>query len=132
MDYKYIEQLLDRYFEAETTLKEEQILKAFFEQSEEELPESLRQYKPLFAAITNHDGYVCGKDFLYPTYWTIRQSGYTPDESMAGTIKSLLAENWDERVSDFNRANCGPLTEKNDYFIDRDHAGGFLNMKSSP
>ena len=27
MDYKYIEQLLDRYFEAETTLKEEQILK---------------------------------------------------------------------------------------------------------
>lgn len=84
--------------------------------------------KPLFAAITNHDGYVCGKDFLYPTYWTIRQSGYTPDESMAGTIKSLLAENWDERVSDFNRANCGPLTEKNDYFIDRDHAGGFLNI----
>ena len=39
MDYKYIEQLLERYFEAETTLKEEQILKAFFEQSEEELPE---------------------------------------------------------------------------------------------
>jgi hypothetical protein len=36
MDYKYIEQLLDRYFEAETPLKEEEILKAFFEQSEEE------------------------------------------------------------------------------------------------
>ena len=29
MDYKYIEQLLDRYFRAETTLQEEQILKAF-------------------------------------------------------------------------------------------------------
>ena len=51
MDYKYIEQLMDRYFEAETTLKEEQILKAFFEQSEEELPESLRPYRELFAAF---------------------------------------------------------------------------------
>ena len=61
MDYKYIEQLLDRYFEAETTLKEEQILKAFFEQSEEELPESLRQYKPLFAAMEQDE--TLGDDF---------------------------------------------------------------------
>ena len=51
MDYKYIEQLMDRYFEAETTLKEEQILKAFFEQSDEELPESLRPYREIFAAM---------------------------------------------------------------------------------
>ena len=51
MDYKYIEQLLERYFEAETTLKEEQILKAFFEQNDEDMPESLRQYRSLFEAI---------------------------------------------------------------------------------
>ena len=51
MDYKYIEQLMDRYFEAETTLKEEQILKAFFEQNDEDMPESLRQYRSLFEAI---------------------------------------------------------------------------------
>ena len=51
MDYKYIEQLLERYFEAETTLKEEEILKTFFSQPEEELPQALQQYKPLFDAL---------------------------------------------------------------------------------
>ena len=61
MDYKYIEQLLERYFEAETTLKEEQILKAFFEQSEEELPEELRQYRSFFAALEQEE--MLGDDF---------------------------------------------------------------------
>lgn len=48
MDYKYIEQLVDRYFEGETSLEEEQILRKFFGQ--EELPEHLRQWQPLFCA----------------------------------------------------------------------------------
>lgn len=61
MDYKYIEQLLDRYFEAETTLKEEQILKAFFEQSEEELPEALHPYRELFASLQQDE--MLGDDF---------------------------------------------------------------------
>ncbi len=61
MDYKYIEQLLERYFEAETTLKEEQILKAFFEQSEEDLPQELRQYRSLFAAMMQNE--TLGDDF---------------------------------------------------------------------
>ena len=30
MDYKYITQLLERYWEGTTSLEEEQILKAFF------------------------------------------------------------------------------------------------------
>ena len=47
LDYKYIEQLLERYFECETTLEEEKILRTFFCQNE--LPESLRQYRDLFA-----------------------------------------------------------------------------------
>ncbi|MBO7109721.1 MAG: hypothetical protein J6V97_06460 [Prevotella sp.] len=51
MDYKYIEQLLDRYFRAETTLQEEQILKAFFAQGAEDMPQELQQYAPLFAAF---------------------------------------------------------------------------------
>ena len=34
MDYKYIEQLLERYFAAETSLEEEHILRAFFSQKE--------------------------------------------------------------------------------------------------
>ena len=32
MDYKYIEQLMDRYWECETSLEEEQILRTFFSQ----------------------------------------------------------------------------------------------------
>ena len=46
MDYKYIEQLLERYFQCETTLKEEEILSAFFAQ--EDVPVWLTKYKTLF------------------------------------------------------------------------------------
>ena len=46
MDYKYIEQLLERYWEANTTPQEENILRAFF--SQDVLPEHLAQYQPLF------------------------------------------------------------------------------------
>ncbi len=48
MDYKYIEQLLDRYFEGETTLQEEQILKTFFAQEHPEMPQEVAQWAPLF------------------------------------------------------------------------------------
>lgn len=47
MDYKYIEQLIARYFEAETSNAEEDILRSFFRQSS--LPRHLEQYAPLFA-----------------------------------------------------------------------------------
>ena len=42
MDYKYINQLLDRYWKAETSLEEEEILRAFF--SQDELPAELKPY----------------------------------------------------------------------------------------
>lgn len=51
MDYKYIEQLVERYFQCETTLQEEQILRAFFAQDETDVPAGLRQYRPVFAAL---------------------------------------------------------------------------------
>lgn len=47
MDYKYINQLLDRYWQGLTSLEEEHILHAFF--SQEEIPAELRPYQPLFA-----------------------------------------------------------------------------------
>lgn len=50
MDYKYIEQLLDKYFECQTTLEEEQILRAFFAQ--ENVPAHLLQYRELFVSQT--------------------------------------------------------------------------------
>ena len=47
MDYKYINQLLERYWNCETSLGEEGILRAFF--SQKDVPAELRQYQPLFA-----------------------------------------------------------------------------------
>lgn len=47
MDYTYIEQLLDKYFECETSLGEEQILRAFFAQ--EDVPVRMLSYRRLFA-----------------------------------------------------------------------------------
>ncbi len=47
MDYKYINQLLDRYWRGETSLEEEQILRSFFSQLC--VPEELAKFRPLFA-----------------------------------------------------------------------------------
>lgn len=60
MDYKYIEQLLERYWICETSLEEEQILRAFF--SQKELPEELAAYRELFAAAPTADE-TLGDDF---------------------------------------------------------------------
>lgn len=46
MDYKYIEQLLDRYWECATTPVEESILRSFF--SQKDVPAELEKYKSLF------------------------------------------------------------------------------------
>ncbi len=48
MDYQYIEQLIERYFAAETNLEEERILRQFFLQTD--VPAHLQQWKALFAA----------------------------------------------------------------------------------
>lgn len=46
MDYKYIEQLLARYWECATSPEEESILRAFF--SQKNVPAELEKYKSLF------------------------------------------------------------------------------------
>ncbi len=48
MDYKYIEQLLQRYWECQTTLEEEAILRTFF--SQKDIPAELLPYASLFQA----------------------------------------------------------------------------------
>lgn len=53
MDYKYIEQLLERYFQCETTLKEEEILRTFFTQ--DDVPVWLAKYQPLFSYEAQHE-----------------------------------------------------------------------------
>ena len=62
MDYKYIDQLLERYWRCETSLEEEDILKSFF--SQKDVPVELLRYKDLFTyeqAEKKHD--VLGDDF---------------------------------------------------------------------
>ena len=46
MDYKTIHQLLDKYWEGETSLNEEKVLKTYF--NEEEVAADLQQFAPLF------------------------------------------------------------------------------------
>ncbi len=58
MDYKYIEQLLERYWQCETSLEEEQILRAFFSQAD--VPAGLQQYRSLFAFEASEQKAPCG------------------------------------------------------------------------
>jgi hypothetical protein len=61
MDYKYIEQLLERYWQGETTLQEENILRSFFSQPDTaDIPESLRIFRPFFS---NRQEEALGDDF---------------------------------------------------------------------
>ncbi len=48
MDYNYIKQLLQRYWECQTTLEEEAILRAFF--SQKDIPADLLPYANIFLA----------------------------------------------------------------------------------
>jgi len=47
MDYKYIDQLLERYWQGQTTLEEETILRTFFSQAD--VPAELSRYRDLFS-----------------------------------------------------------------------------------
>ena len=63
MDYKYIEQLLERYWEGETTLQEEFILRTFFSQPEmPEVPEEIWKYRALFVCEMQKEEPL-GEDF---------------------------------------------------------------------
>lgn len=61
MDYKYIEQLLERYWNCETSLEEEEILRAFFHQKE--IPSYLLRYKSLFTYQEAEKELKLGDDF---------------------------------------------------------------------
>lgn len=50
-DYKYIEDLLERFFNGETSNEEEQQLYAYF--SQHDIPEHLMRYKPVFGYFEN-------------------------------------------------------------------------------
>jgi hypothetical protein len=62
MDYKYIEQLMERYWQCETSLEEEKILRTFF--SQKDVPVALIPYKDLFTyEQQSAEEEVLGSDF---------------------------------------------------------------------
>ena len=61
MDYKYIEQLLENYWNCETSTEEEQILRSFF--SQKDVPVHLLKYKELFAYEQASSKEELGEDF---------------------------------------------------------------------
>jgi len=62
MDYKYIDQLLERYWQCETSLEEEEILRAFF--SQKDIPAHLLRYKEFFCyQHTEKQTETLGDDF---------------------------------------------------------------------
>ena len=61
MDYKYIHQLLERYWKCETTIEEEQILRTFFSQGE--VPVELLPYRSLFVYEKEQHDLQLGVDF---------------------------------------------------------------------
>ena len=61
MDYKYIEQLLEKYWDCQTSIEEEQILKYFFRQKV--IPAHLLQYKAVFACLEKEQDLKLGDDF---------------------------------------------------------------------
>lgn len=61
MDYKYIEQLLEQFWQCETSLEEEQILRTFFQQKE--IPAHLLPYKYLFVYEQNTKEVKLSDDF---------------------------------------------------------------------
>lgn len=61
MDYKYIEQLLERYWICETSVEEEQILRSFFRQKD--IPVHLLPYQSLFAYQDQEKKVGLGEDF---------------------------------------------------------------------
>lgn len=61
MDYKQIEQLLERYWQCETSLEEEQQLRTFF--SESNVPAYLLRYKELFVYQQIQQEITLSEDF---------------------------------------------------------------------
>lgn len=65
MDYNKIEQLLDKYFEGETSINEENILKEFFA-TENNIPEDLLYAKSMFSHFVREKEFVFNKNIKAP------------------------------------------------------------------
>jgi len=82
MDYKYIKQLIEKYWACETTAQEEEILRAFFQN--EDVPAELQQYRSLFAYEQSERGVCLDADFDERILAAIHS-----EEAEQGTLQSV-------------------------------------------
>ncbi len=64
VDSRIISKMLDKYFDGESSLEEEALLKEYFEQ--ESVSQELRKYKGMFNAFSREANMVYTKDLLLP------------------------------------------------------------------
>ena len=64
MDWDNIEKLLEKYFDAETTVDEEMLLKKYF--SQPDIPDHLKQYTPLFVYLKTANNEQAQKSVQLP------------------------------------------------------------------
>lgn len=78
MEYQEIEEILNRYLEGESTLEEENMLKAYFSQAE--LPENQREMKELFGYLNN------------------ARTESAPGFDVSATLNSLIEKEWQKET----------------------------------
>ncbi len=104
MDYRYIEQLMERYWRCETSVEEEAILRAFF--SQEDIPASLRPYASLFRVEEQmmQEAHL-GKDFDQRVLTALRQGTTegTPTQEGSPRVKARRIT-WGVRLDPFWKA----------------------------
>ena len=91
MDYKYIEQLLERYWQCETTVAEERILREFF--SQDDVPAALSAYRDLFRYEADEQQTALGSDFDRRVL-----------EQIEEPVVRLQRNTWQRRLMPFVRA----------------------------
>lgn len=89
MDHKYIEQLLERYWRAETSLAEEDILRTFF--SQPGLPAHLAPCAPLFEAQRNAQADAPGTDFDERLRQRLEGEGHQRCKALRMTVRHRIA-----------------------------------------
>lgn len=94
MDYKYIEQLLERYWNAETSPQEEAMLRLFFAQSE--LPAHLAPFKALFDYQATQSAVSLGSDFDQRICQQIGEADTEPASGPATVTARPIT--WSERL----------------------------------
>ena len=105
MDYKYIEQLLERYWECQTTLDEEAILRTFFRQ--EDVPASLLPYRQLFLEEDALASEHVGKEFQEKVLRLVGEESTLPfGEGMVAGYCKARRMTFMRRLRPFYRAAC--------------------------